>query len=130
MKNKIQPEIKELSFELETHRFDLLGVEKKYLFIKIEGIDELDDSKCIIVLKILEKDFNRLSKEYIDTKRSFCERYASFCGVFGCHYPDNFSVIGNISILVDDEDSEDGCSYLEVPLIEVSTWSKPDMEHG
>jgi hypothetical protein len=114
-----------LEFVFKTYSADFLGINKEDLYIKIET----KTKNIFIVLKISQSEYIKLLKEYFKEKKRFCDMYGHFCGAAGYHVPCEVEQIGREIIMVN-SGSGDVRRYLEVPLVVVSKWSKPDMEHG
>ena len=106
----------------------LLGVFGNYIYFReiIYNEDEnSNDDYC--VLKIKKSLFNKMVKDYLDEKETFCKNYNHFCGCGNVDI-DDFETDGIMNILVDFDD-EEKLIYKDIPVYLVSGYSI-DMEHG
>lgn len=108
----------------------IIGVKENNIYFKSESLE------CVIVTT--EKEYFKILKEYINTKRDFCKRFNHFCGVFGEFTADKYERLKNDILLndvfeVEDDGYNDGIEIKEIPypVYFVHEFDKDcDMEHG
>lgn len=119
----------EISIYFNPFDCHLLGVIGKHIYFReIVYNDDENNKDDYCVLKIPKPMFNKMLKEYLEEKESYCTRYNHFCGC-GNIYIDGFKTKGTMNILIDFDDKEDTPIYKDIPVYLVLEYSI-DMEHG
>ncbi len=119
----------EESIHLNPIEDTLIGAYGKYMYFKAEGGD--------YIVAVKDKTYYKILKEFIKTKRDFCERYDHFCGVWGEFASKKVErledLVLNEYIDVEDNDINDGLEEVKVtyPVYLVREFvMQCDMEHG
>jgi len=108
----------------------IIGVIDDKIYLKSEYLD--------YIVITTEKEYFKIFKEYVSSKRDFCKRYNHFCGAFGDFYANKYERLKDDFIIkepfeVEDNDINDGLEMRDIsyPIYFVEKFDKYcDMEHG